>query len=80
MPRPKATLPEESHESLARLGELQAERARISEEHDRLLLSITDEYGVNATARKLGIDQWVMHKRITRIRQVLGTVQHREAA
>jgi hypothetical protein len=80
MPRPKATLPEETDEQLEHLVELQAELAKINEEYDRLLLATAEEYGINATARGLGISEYVMHKKIARIRQALGTVQHREAA
>jgi hypothetical protein len=59
---------------------MEGELDRLTEERDRALLKLTDEYGINATARALGISEWVMHKRIGRIRYLLSAVQHRGAA
>lgn len=80
MARPRGVLPSSTDEQVARLVALNEKIKRLTDERDREILSLADQYGSNALARSLGISEFVMQKRVARIRQALASVQQHKAA
>lgn len=80
MPRPKDRPPPSTDHRVRRLSELASHLEKLTEERDRVLLDLIGDYGVRATAVRLGIAEAVLYKRVSRIRHAIGAVQQHDAA